>query len=211
MFASLYDRVLARAEREGLADRRALLLAEAAGHTLEIGAGTGLNVARYPAAVTDLVLAEPDRAMTHRLAARVAACARPARVVRADAARLPFRSRTFDTAVSTLVLCSVRDPAATLVELRRVLRPRGRLLLLEHVRAADHRLARWQDRLNPLQRLVGLGCECNRPIASLVEEAGFEVIERDDFELPASYAIVRPAVMLVAAAGLPVGGGAGPG
>jgi ubiquinone/menaquinone biosynthesis C-methylase UbiE len=157
-----------------------------------------LNLPRYPAAVTDLILAEPDSAMLRRLSVRVAAWGRPVGVVRADAAALPFSSRHFDTVVATLVLCTVPDVPAALAEIARVLRPRGRLLLLEHVRSADPALARWQDRLNPLQRFVGLGCECNRATTELVEEAGFEVLEREDFDLPAAYPIVRPAVRVVA-------------
>jgi ubiquinone/menaquinone biosynthesis C-methylase UbiE len=98
------------------------------------------------------------------------------RVVAAAAERLPFPAESFDTVVSTLVLCSVADLEAAIAEIRRVLRPTGRLLFLEHVRApAGTRLARWQDRLNPAWRRVAGGCNCNRSTIDALRAGGFVV------------------------------------
>ena len=128
--AALYDRMLARAEHAGLADRRAELLADASGEVLEIGAGTGLNLARYPATPERLVLTEPDPHMARRLRDRVAADPPqfPVEVVEAPAEELPFADDSFDTVVSTLVLCTVASPPRAAAEIARVLRPGGELL-----------------------------------------------------------------------------------
>jgi len=140
--AFIYDPSLALGERRGMAARRRALLAQARGRVLELGAGTGLNLAHYPADVATLVVSEPDAAMRARLARRVERAGRHARVVEASAEALPFADATFDTVVSTMVLCTVQDVGAALAEIRRVLAPGGRLLLIEHVRASSPRLVR---------------------------------------------------------------------
>jgi ubiquinone/menaquinone biosynthesis C-methylase UbiE len=192
IFASMYDRLMAGTEEAGLADRRHELLATAAGRVVEIGAGTGVNLAHYPDAVTELVLTEPEEPMAKRLEAKAQASARPATVVRAPAESLPFPDDSFDTAVCTLVLCTVRDPERTLAELARVLKPGGRLLFLEHVRSDDPGLARWQDRFAPLWRRCGHGCNCNRPTPQLIRSSRFEDVEIEEGELPKAPPIARP-------------------
>jgi ubiquinone/menaquinone biosynthesis C-methylase UbiE len=195
VFAAGYDRVLAGSERAGLADRRRNLLAGAHGRVLEIGAGTGLNLPHYPASLEELVLAEPEEPMARRLERKLARTGRPARVVRAAAEALPFEDDSFDTAVCTLVLCTVSDPTRALSELGRVLRPQGQLLFLEHVRAESPRLGRWQDRLSGAWRRVGHGCNCNRETAALIEASALSLtrIERD--EIPKAIPIVRPMIV----------------
>jgi ubiquinone/menaquinone biosynthesis C-methylase UbiE len=193
-FASSYDRICAPAEQAGLAARRHHLLAQASGRVLEIGAGTGANLEHYPAAITDLTLTEPEEPMAARLDRRCAELGRPARIVRAGAERLPFDDDSFDTVVCTLVLCTVPEPSRALAEIARVLRPQGTLLFLEHVRSADPGLARWQNRLNRFQRVVGRGCNCNRPTPSLIEAAGFQIDSIEKGELPKVYPILRPMV-----------------
>ncbi len=171
--AALYDRVTAAAERGWLGDRRRALLAGATGATLEIGAGTGANLAHLPAAADPVVLAEPDPAMRRRLEARLTGAPRPgARIVPSPAERLDLDDASVDTVVATLVLCTVGDPAAALAEVRRVLRPGGRLLVLEHVRA-DGARGRWQDRVTPLWRRVAAGCHPNRDTLAAIRAAGF--------------------------------------
>jgi ubiquinone/menaquinone biosynthesis C-methylase UbiE len=118
--------------------------------------------------------------MARRLERRLARLGRSAEVVRAPAEALPFDDGAFDTVVSTLVLCTVEDPAASLAEVARVLRSGGSLLFLEHTRSEEPGLARWQDRLHGPWRSFADGCKCNRRTRELLEGAGFEVtvIER---------------------------------
>jgi len=160
--ATLYDPFLALGERRGMADRRRELLASADGRVLEIGAGTGLNLEHYPDDVEALVLSEPDPAMARRLERRVHRARPEATVIRAGAEALPVPDASFDAVVSTLVLCTVPDPAIAVAELRRVLRPGGRLLFIEHLRAGDPARARMQDRLSAPWRAFAAGCNCNR-------------------------------------------------
>jgi ubiquinone/menaquinone biosynthesis C-methylase UbiE len=190
-----YDWFLSASEKAGLADRRRGLLASASGRTVEIGAGTGLNLAHYPSAVTELVLVEPDRHMAKQLRPRVENSLRVAQVIEAPGERLPFPDRSFDTAVVTLVLCTAPDPPAVLEEIARVLAPGGRLLFMEHVRADDPQVARWQDRLRGPWKLFGNGCNCNRPTLQTIEASPFSVDEVDHDEVPKAPAIVRPMIV----------------
>jgi ubiquinone/menaquinone biosynthesis C-methylase UbiE len=192
IFAALYDRMLAGAERAGLSERRSELLSQARGRVLEIGAGTGLNLRHYPAAVEEIVLTEPEEPMFRRLEARLASAGRAGEVVRAPAEELPFADDSFDTAVCTLVLCTVRDPERALAEIDRVLRPGGKLLFLEHVRSEDPRVARWQDRLHGIWLRCGHGCNCNRPTPALIERSPLEVEAIEHGEMPKAPPIVRP-------------------
>jgi SAM-dependent methyltransferase len=114
--------------------------------------------------------------------------------VRAPAEELPFPDDTFDTAVSTLALCTVGDPERALGEIKRVLKPGGRLLVLEHVRSEEPKLARWQDRIAPVWRRFGHGCHCNRPTPDLISGAGFGDVAFEHGSLPKAPPVVRPLV-----------------
>jgi ubiquinone/menaquinone biosynthesis C-methylase UbiE len=127
--------------------------------------------------VRTLSICEPELAMARRLQKRIADRRPHAAFVRAAAEELPFDHEQFDVAVSTLVLCSVDDQSQALRELRRVLRPTGRLLFIEHVRADDARLARWQDRITPLHVRLTNGCHCNRRTLDGIRGAGFEITQ----------------------------------
>lgn len=168
LFPVLYDLAMWPAERFYLGRLRRELLAAAGGRVLEIGAGTGANLTHYGRRA-QVVLSEPDRAMLHR--ARLDG--RPA--VLAAAERLAFAGASFDTVVSTLVLCTVADPAASLAEIRRILRPGGDLLLLEHVRSSDPDTARLQARLTPAWKKLARGCHLDRDTAATVAAAGFQI------------------------------------
>jgi SAM-dependent methyltransferase len=170
--ARLYDPFLWLGERRGMARNRAELLEGARGRVLEIGAGTGLNLRHYPAAVGELVLTEPMEAMARALERRLARDGAGGSVHRAPAEELPFPDDSFDTVVSTLVLCTVEDPERAIAEIERVMRPGGRLLFIEHLRSDHERWARWQDRLERPWKAFGDGCRCNRPTLELLGRSG---------------------------------------
>jgi ubiquinone/menaquinone biosynthesis C-methylase UbiE len=197
IFAGLYDLMLRGTERGGLREMRAELLAEAQGRTLELGAGTGLNLAHYTDAVTELVLTEPDPHMARRLRKRLddePPAPDRVEVVETPAERMPFEDQSFDSVVSTLVLCSVESPGGAVTEIARVLKPDGRLLYLEHVRSGDPALARWQDRLERPWGWLGAGCHPNRDTVAQLEATGLvtESLVRD--RMPKAPPIVRPLV-----------------
>lgn len=193
-FAALYDRGLKATEEAGLREMRREVLAGAEGRTIDVGAGTGVNVGLFPAGLDELVLVEPDPHMLKKLQAKVAEWGGEASVVQAPAERLPFADASADTVAFTLVLCTVPDPAAALAEAARVLRPGGKLLFVEHVRAADPGLARWQDRLEKPWRFLADGCHCNRDTVSLIEASPFALERVEDGRLPKTPPIVRPLV-----------------
>jgi ubiquinone/menaquinone biosynthesis C-methylase UbiE len=160
------------------------LLAGARGRTVEIGAGTGLNLEHYPAAVTELVLTEPDPHMARKLRGKVERSSRSAEVVEAPAERLPFDDESVDTIVGTLVLCTTPGPAAVLAEVARLLKPGGGFLFLEHVRAQEARLARWQDRVTPITNYLFCGCHPNRATLETIEASPLSVEHAERGELP---------------------------
>jgi ubiquinone/menaquinone biosynthesis C-methylase UbiE len=182
-------------ERGGLADMRGRLLSNAQGDTLEIGAGTGLNLDRYPRDGVALTLTEPEEAMAKRLQHRVDATWPDTQVLPAPADALPFASGAFDTVVSTLVLCTVPNQPRALAEIRRVLRPGGRLLFLEHVRSEDPRLARWQDRLQRPWYRFAYGCHCNVPTLDAIKAAQFEIESIEVGNIPYALPIMRPMII----------------
>ena len=193
-FSAVYDGLMKSTEEAGMREIRRETLAPARGRTIDIGAGTGINVELYPEGVAELVLAEPDEHMLNRLRPKVATWGREVSVVQAPADGLPFDDDSFDTAVFTLVLCTVPDPAAALREAARVLRPDGKLLFVEHVRSEEPGLARWQDRLEGPWRFLGDGCHCNRDTVASIEASPFQVEEVVKDELPKSPPLVRPLV-----------------
>ncbi len=194
--AALYDRLMVEPQQAGLAEKRRRLLARATGRTLEVGAGTGLNLEHYTGAVTELALVEPGPHMAARLRERLATAPGPApEVLRAPAERLPFADATFDTVVVTLVLCTVDDPTAALAELARVLTPGGRLLFLEHVRADDADAARRQDRFAPVWTFCADGCHPNRDTLAAIHTSPLTVEEVAHERLPKAPVIVRPLIV----------------
>ena len=154
---------------------RDAVLAAVGGEVLEIGFGTGLNLRHYPPGVTRLTAIDVADLLPARTGQRVAAAPFPVQRVRLTAERLPLPDGRFDCAVSTWTLCSIPDALAALREVRRVLKPGGFFVFLEHGRSDDPRVARWQDLFNPIQRRIGVGCNLNRPIDALVRDAGFAI------------------------------------
>ena len=199
LMAALYDSVLCVAERRGLAQWRAEVLASLHGRVLEVGAGTGLNLPHYPRTVTELVLAEPDRHMRDRLSQRAAASRVPVTISDASASPLPFTGASFDGVVMTLVLCTVPDVAGALGEARRVLAPGGVLAFIEHVGGDEgSRRLRWQRFLEPLWRPVAGNCHLTRHTVEAIRHARFTMrfLYRDD--LPGVMRLGSPVVRGVA-------------
>lgn len=162
-----------------LGPHRRRIVARAEGRVLEIGVGSGLNLPLYGPAAREIVGLDSSPELLDR--ARQAARRAGHRVTLIDgsAEALPVEDRSVDTVLTTWTLCSIRDLARALAEVRRVLRPGGQLLFVEHGRAPDAGVARWQDRLTPLWRRLAGGCHLNRPIETLIAEAGFAI---DDLE-----------------------------
>jgi ubiquinone/menaquinone biosynthesis C-methylase UbiE len=165
-------------------DYRRRALSDARGDVLEIGFGTGLNLSCYPPAVADLTLLDPSKMLPRRVAKRIAAAPMPTKQAFLDAEVLPFEDERFDTVVSTWTMCTIPDVAAALSEVRRVLKPGGTLLFLEHGRSGDAKIARRQDRWNGVQQFVACGCNLNREIDRLVESAGLKIARLERFQMP---------------------------
>jgi ubiquinone/menaquinone biosynthesis C-methylase UbiE len=178
--------LLMRTGREENDPHRTEALAPARGRVIEVGAGHGENFRLYPAAVTEVVAVEPEPYLRGKAIEVAASSTVPVRVVDGVADALPAADGEFDTAVASLVLCSVPDQGRALAELRRVLKPGGQLLFYEHVIAEDPKRARRQRRLAPVWRRIGGGCNLDRDTASAISAAGFEIerLRRFDLDVP---------------------------
>jgi SAM-dependent methyltransferase len=193
-FAALYNPLFWRTERRGNAARRAHLIEQAQGRVVELGAGTGLNLEHYGADL-ELVLTEPYEPMARRLERRLSSSGRTAEVIRAPAEALPLPDDYADTVVSTLVLCTVEDLAGALAEARRVLRPGGRFLFIEHVAAEEgSRLRDWQRRTHAFWHSFACGCNNDRQTEDAIRAAGFEIEELVEDELEFDIPLVRPLI-----------------
>lgn len=198
--AALYDRATVGMERQVYSAHRRRLLAAARGRILDVGAGTGANLPHFPwDRVAELVLLDLSPGMLERARQRATELRVAAQTLERRAEELPFADASFDTVVFTLWLCTIPDPAAALREARRVLRPAGRLLVLEHVRARDHHLATWQERLTPLWQTVNGGCHLNRDTRTAVEAAGFAFESKEESrEIRIPLPIVQPHLIGIA-------------
>jgi len=175
LFARMYDRMSVAEEAKGAAEHRDELLADLSGRVIEVGAGNGLNFGHYPPSVTEVVAVEPEPYLRER-AERAALDAKvPVRVVSGTAERLPADDSSFDAAVASLVLCSVRDQPSALSEIYRVLKPGGELRFYEHVRSERPRFARFQRRVDVVWPRFGGGCHTSRPTDRAIEQAGFDI------------------------------------
>ena len=198
LFAAAYDRVLSPAERAGLADRRRELLSSARGAVWEIGGGTGLNLPHYPEKGVDSVtVLEPDAGMRRRLLQRMTASPLEVTVHETTVEETDIADGSFDTVVTSLVLCSVKDVDVALGRIRRLLRPDGRVLFLEHVRVPGLRGA-VQRASRPLWTRVAAGCHPDRDIVGSFRAAGFSVTDCDHFKVRFTFPHIAPAAAGVA-------------
>lgn len=199
LFARYYPLLVERSENAGQRETRASLLSEATGRTLELGAGSGLNLPHYTAAVSELIVSEPSPHMLAHLRAALDAGPPPVggwKLVEAGAEQLPFEDQSFDTIVGTYILCTVPAPGRTLEEVARLLRPGGRYLFLEHVHAGEGTwLGRFQDLVELPHRYIAAGCHPNRRTAELLSASPLEVERLEHGSQPRSIPTVRPTII----------------
>lgn len=188
-FAAAYDPIMRWGERRVLGRLRRLVVGEAAGRVLEVGAGTGANFSYYRAAER-ILATEPDPFMLRRARTRADGLGLDVELRQCTAEKLPFADSSFDTVVSTLVLCTVRDQARSLEEIRRVLKPGGAFRFIEHVRSEREPVARAQDLLTPAWRRLGAGCHLNRRTVENIRAAGFEIVHMRQHRMPLGIPLV---------------------
>jgi SAM-dependent methyltransferase len=196
LFAWWYPKLMGLSERAGQADVRRAQLAAAAGHTLEIGVGSGLSLPHYGDQVTELVLLEPNQAFHPELLRTIEGLGpRPFswRLVSGDGHQMPFDDSTFDTVTASFTFCSVADLGQVLDEIHRVLRPGGRLLFHEHVRG-DGARARLQDALAPVQVALADGCHPNRDFLAAVEASRLQTVHVVRGRMPRGFPTITPVV-----------------
>jgi ubiquinone/menaquinone biosynthesis C-methylase UbiE len=162
---------------KGAQAERARFVPRASGEVLEIGVGSGLNIPIYGSGVRKLYALDPSAELLRMARQRAERAAFPVELLQDPAEAIPLRDGSVDTVVTTWTLCSIPDAVAALREMRRVLRPEGRLIFIEHGRSTDPSVVRWQDRVTPLWRKISGGCHLNRPIDRLLAQGGFEVSE----------------------------------
>lgn len=194
-FTAWYGAAMRRSDELGLREIRREVLAGACGRTLDIGTGTGSNLPLFPQGVDELVLAEPDRHMNKVLRGKLMDMAEPRpELVQAPAGSLPFPDSSFDCVTCTMVLCTVPEPAAALIEVARVLKPEGKFLFLEHVRSEDPGFARRQDRLEKPWRFIADGCHCNRDSLATIEASPLTVESFKRGLMPLAPMFMKPLV-----------------
>ena len=154
---------------------RKRLLAQAQGRVLEIGIGSGLNLPHYSAHAREIVGLEPAARLLVMARRSARQCKIPVTLIAGCAEAIPVDAQSFDTVITTWTLCSIGDAPGALREMRRVLKPTGQLLFVEHGLAADEKVRKWQHRLTPLWKKIGGGCHLNRPISALIESGGFDI------------------------------------
>ena len=168
----IIDRSMRNAELRAYRER---VLSAAQGRVLEVGIGSGLNLPFYGARVTQLVGIEPTPRLMEMTREATMQQQLSVELIRGSAQSIPFPDRQFDTIVTTWTLCSIPEVSQALREMRRVMKPTGRLLFAEHGRACEENVRKWQDRLTPIWKCIGGGCHLNRPIGELIEAAGFRI------------------------------------
>ncbi len=176
---------------EDVTAERERIIPLARGVVLEIGMGSGLNLPFYnPDQVTKVIGVDPNQAFLRLGEARQQASPVPLEIIRAPAEALPLEAASVDTVVITYTLCSVDDPEQALREVRRVLKPGGKVLLLEHGLSPEPGVARWQHRLNPIWKSLAVGCNLTRPVSELLKRAGFDIQDIEEYYLGGAPRIV---------------------
>jgi len=175
-----YDMVM---DKPHIEEGRKNILKNVSGEVLEIGFGTGLNLPLYPLAVTKLTIIDKNPGMNKRAQERISASKIKVDNKVLNGEELPFEDESFDSVVSTFTLCSIQNIDKALKEIHRVLKPDGKFFFQEHGLAKDPKILKWQNRINPFQKVLADGCNLNRDIKSLIENAGFNIIEFKNYFL----------------------------
>lgn len=196
LFAKFYDKLMTDAEQRCLRDWRESLLKNLSGMVLEIGCGTGANLEFYPSAIQHLTLIEPNNTMRRKLDKKLLFYPHlRATTLDSDDELLPFPDNHFDSVVSTLVLCSVKNPYQMLSEIYRVLKPMGKFMFIEHVAAADNfNRLKWQKRLEPFWKIINCSCHLTRTTEQSITKAGFKIEEIIRQSMRGVPPIVRPSI-----------------
>jgi SAM-dependent methyltransferase len=176
----LFDRLM---EIEPLIDARRRALAGISGNIIEIGFGTGLSLRHYPKSVKKITTVDTNEGLNKKALARIKETGVTVENHVLSAETLPFADSYFDNIVSQMTLCSIDDVAGAVSELYRVLKPGGGFYFLEHGASPDPQVRKWQDRWNPIQKVIGGGCRCNRHIKHIIEEGGFEITQLENYYL----------------------------
>lgn len=198
--AKFYDKIMQDAEIKCLQNWRAALLSNTSGAALEIGPGTGTNLTYYPNSITKLILLEPSLHMCDQLKLKLSINkAYPIELLVANAESIPFPDASFNTVISTLVLCSVKNIEKALSEVHRVLAPGGKLIFIEHVAATENTSRRkWQHRLEPIWKVIASGCHLTRSTEDALIHTGFVIEEITRQSMRGVPPIVRPSIRGVA-------------
>lgn len=178
IFPVILDHVM---QIDSMMQARQKLLADVAGHVVEVGFGTGLNLPFYGDGVLSLTAVDPNQGMNRLAEPRIAQAKFPVAHRQISAEKMPFDNDSVDAVVSTWTLCSIPDVTAALAEIKRILKPTGTFYLVEHGLSPNHQLAKWQNRLTPVQKIVADGCHLNRDMKKIVEQAGFEWVQCKHF------------------------------
>lgn len=173
-----YDFIMSSAVKD---EARRALLSGVRGEILEIGFGTGLNLAHYPSHVQKITTVDNNPAMNAKAIRRIQASTITVDNRVLDGENLPMMNETFDTVVTTYTLCTIDNVERALKEIYRALRQGGRLLFLEHGLSQDPKVRKWQHRLTPFQKVVGVGCRLNRDMPRIIEDAGFAIVELHEY------------------------------
>lgn len=203
VMAKIYDKTMQDAEAKCLGEWRSVLLGDLSGTVVEIGSGTGLNLEYYPNGIDQLILVEPDANMRTILSQKLAfKSSVSAKIIECAAESIPLPNESVDAVVSTLVLCSVNNQSQVLSEINRILRPKGKLIFIEHV-AADKNLSRykWQRWLEPIWKTIACGCRLTQQTESSIINAGFEFEEISRQSIRGVPPIVRPSIKGIAIKG----------
>ena len=196
LFATWYDLLNSGVEGRVVPYRK-LTAGNAWGDVLEIGGGTGANLPYYPEGA-NITFIEPDAHMVRKLRRNIERHKRDATVVQQGGESLPFADASFDTVVTTLVLCMVRDADAVVREARRVLKPGGAFLFYEHVISPRRRGRWWQHKLNPAWKCLTTGCNLDRDLTASIQNAGFDSVELEAFDLSVRLPVTIPNIVGIA-------------